>query len=266
MREEHEKEKFKGVSAKIYQIFCKAEKIMALNSPMMQLVVYITMILVYWLGARIIILSGGVALSTGELVTLISCAMQILTALMMLSAVLVLITIAQSSAERIVEVLDEKIDINNPENPVMQVKNGQIEFNDIDFSYARDEDKLNLKDINLFIPSGSTVGIIGGTGSSKSTLVQLLPYLYDVTSGQIKIGDVDIRDYDISTLRDSVAMVLQKNILFSGTIMENLRWGNENATDAQVIHAATLAQADNFVELFPNQYETHIDQGGVNVS
>lgn len=266
VREEYENEKFKKVSASIYHIFCKAEGIMALNSPIMQLVVYTTMLLIYWLGARFIILSKGVDLSTGELTTLIACAMQILTALMMLSSLLVLITIAQSSGERIVEVLDEKIDITTPKIAVKSVADGSIEFDHVNFGYGEDKEENTLKDINLMIPSGSTVGIIGGTGTGKSSLVQLLPRLYDVNAGVVKVGGEDVRDYDLDTLRESVAMVLQKNVLFSGTISENLRWGNPDATDEEVIHAASLAQADEFIQQFPDKYETFIDQGGVNVS
>lgn len=264
VREDHERKKFQKVSTAIYNLFCKAEGIMALNSPVMQLVVYVTMLIIYWLGATIIVKSGSTELSTGELTTLISCAMQILTALMMLSTVLVLITIAQSSSERIVEVLDERIDIASPEKAIETVKDGSIEFDHVDLNYGKSSPIL--KDIDLRIPSGSIVGILGSTGSGKSSLVQLLPRLYDVSDGSVKIGGVDVRAYDLSALRNSVAMILQKNVLFSGTIAENLRWGNENATDEQVVHAAKLAQADEFINQFPDKYNTHIEQGGVNVS
>ncbi len=266
VREEHEKNKFQRISTMLYKMFCKAERYMALNAPLMQFVVYVCMILVFWFGARMIVLSGATELTTGELTSLIIYAMQILTSLMMLSMVLVMITIAQSSAERIVEVLDEKSNLSNPEDPNMEVFNGNIGFDHVDFGYSDNKGSLCLKDINLSIPSGKTVGIIGSTGSGKSSLVSLIPRLYDTTKGTVFVGGVDVKKYDIKTLRDNVAVVLQKNTLFSGTIKENLRWGNENATDKEMIHACKLAQADEFITGLPDGYDTYIEQGGTNVS
>ena len=266
VREEHEKKKFNKVSTDLYNKFLKAESYVSLNAPLMQFVVYTCLILVFWLGARIIVLSGGVELTTGQLTSLITYAMQIMISLMMLSMVLVIITIAQSSCERIVEVLDEKSDITNPQNPDMEVKDGSICFENVDFGYYKNKDIYALQNINLTIPSGATVGIIGGTGSGKSSLVQLIPRLYDATHGKVLVGGKDVRTYDIETLRDNVAMVLQKNVLFSGTIKENLRWGDENASDEAIIHACKLAQADEFIQTFPNKYDTYIEQGGSNVS
>ena len=266
VREEHEKKKFNKVSTDLYNKFLKAESYVSLNAPLMQFVVYTCLILVFWLGARIIVLSGGVDLTTGQLTSLITYAMQIMISLMMLSMVLVIITIAQSSCERIVEVLDEKSDITNPQNPDMEVKDGSICFENVDFGYYKNKDIYALENINLTIPSGATVGIIGGTGSGKSSLVQLIPRLYDATHGRVLVGGKDVKTYDIETLRDNVAMVLQKNVLFSGTIKENLRWGDENASDEAIIHACKLAQADEFIQTFPNKYDTYIEQGGSNVS
>lgn len=266
VREEHEKDKFQKISAKLFETFCKAERYMALNAPLMQLVVYVCMILVFWFGARMIVLSGATELTTGELTSLIIYAMQILTSLMMLSMVLVMIIIAQSSAERIVEVLDEKSSLSNPKHPVMEVTDGKICFEHVDFGYSDNKEKLCLKDIDLNISSGQTVGIIGSTGSGKSSLVSLIPRLYDVAGGNVYVGGIDVRNYDIKTLRDNVAVVLQKNTLFSGTIKENLRWGNESACDEELIHACKLAQADEFVTGLPNGYDTYIEQGGTNVS
>ena len=266
VREEHEKDKFQKISTKLFATFCKAERYMALNAPLMQFVVYVCMILVFWFGARMIVLSGATELTTGELTSLIIYAMQILTSLMMLSMVLVMITIAQSSAERIVEVLDEKSSLSNPETPAMEVRNGKICFEHVDFSHSDNKEKLCLQDINLNIASGQTVGIIGSTGSGKSSLVSLIPRLYDVTGGSVSVGGMDVRKYDITTLRDNVAVVLQKNTLFSGTIKENLRWGNESASDEELIHACKLAQADEFVTGLPDGYDTYIEQGGTNVS
>lgn len=266
VREDYERSKFQKVSSDLYQKFCKAEGYMSLNTPLMQFVVYLCMILVFWFGARLIVLTGGTSLTTGELTSLITYAMQILTSLMMLSMVLVMITIAQSSGERIIEVLDETSDLKNPEHPVMEVKDGSIQFNHADFSYYKDKNVLCLRDINLTIPSGSTVGIIGGTGTGKSSLVQLIPRLYDVTDGSVTVGGTDVRNYNLDTLRNDVAVVLQKNVLFSGTIRENLRWGNEQADDEAIIHACRLAQADEFVTAFPEGYDTYIEQGGTNVS
>ncbi len=271
IREEHEDQKFGNISKKIYQDFAKAEKMLAFNSPAMMSAINIALLAVAWIGSKAIIVSGNVpgvagGMTTGELMSLFSYAIQILMCLMMISMVFVMVIIARSSAERIVEILEEESDIQNKENPVMEVADGSIEFENVQFSYAKKADKPVLDNINLKISSGETIGIIGGTGSSKSSLVQLIPRLYDVTAGDVKVGGVDVRDYDLETLRDSVAMVLQKNVLFSGTIKENLRWGNEKATDEELIHACELAQADDFVQTFPHKYDTYIEQGGNNVS
>ena len=261
--EEKEIEKFNVVSKDIYNQFSKASKLVSLNHPLMQFTVSTIIVLVSWFGGNQIIFGG---LTTGEFTSLISYAMQILISLMILSMVLVMIMISRASAERIVELLDEESDITNKENPIFEVADGSIEFSKVNFSYVKDINKLCLKDVNLKINSGETVGIIGGTGSSKTTLVQLIPRLYDVTTGSLKVGNVDVKDYDLKTLRDNVAMVLQKNVLFSGTIKENLRWGNENATDEELENACKLAQAHDFIMSFPDKYDTHIEQGGTNVS
>ena len=263
VREDHEIEKFDTISGTIYKDFSLAEHILALNSPLMQGCVYACMILVSWLGAKQIVIGN---MSTGNLMSFFTYIMQILSSLMMLSMVFVMITMSRASAERIVEVLDEESDITNCDNPVYEVKDGSVEFTDVSFSYAKRPDKTVLDDIDLIIPSGQTVGIIGGTGSSKSSLVQLIPRLYDVTGGCVKVGGVDVRNYDLQTLRHNVAMVLQKNTLFSGTIKENLRWGNPDATDEELVHACRLAQADDFIRTFPDGYDTYIEQGGTNVS
>ena len=263
VREDHEIEKFDTISGTIYKDFSLAERILALNSPLMQGCVYACMILVSWLGAKQIVIGN---MSTGNLMSFFTYIMQILSSLMMLSMVFVMITMSRASAERIVEVLDEESDITNCDNPVYEVKDGSVEFTDVSFSYAKRPDKTVLDDIDLIIPSGQTVGIIGGTGSSKSSLVQLIPRLYDVTGGCVKVGGIDVRNYDLQTLRHNVAMVLQKNTLFSGTIKENLRWGNPDATDEEIIEACKLAQADEFVRSFPDGYDSHIEQGGTNVS
>ena len=263
VREDHEIEKFDTISGTIYKDFSLAERILALNSPLMQGCVYACMILVSWLGAKQIVIGN---MSTGNLMSFFTYIMQILSSLMMLSMVFVMITMSCASAERIVEVLDEESDITNCDNPVYEVKDGSVEFTDVSFSYAKHPDKTVLDDIDLIIPSGQTVGIIGGTGSSKSSLVQLIPRLYDVTGGCVKVGGVDVRNYDLQTLRHNVAMVLQKNTLFSGTIKENLRWGNPDATDEELVHACRLAQADDFISTFPDGYDTYIEQGGTNVS
>lgn len=263
VREDHEIEKFDTISGTIYKDFSLAERILALNSPLMQGCVYACMILVSWLGAKQIVIGN---MSTGNLMSFFTYIMQILSSLMMLSMVFVMITMSRASAERIVEVLDEESDITNCDNPVYEVKDGSVEFTDVSFSYAKRPDKTVLDDIDLIIPSGQTVGIIGGTGSSKSSLVQLIPRLYDVTGGCVKVGGVDVRNYDLQTLRHNVAMVLQKNTLFSGTIKENLRWGNLDATDEELVHACQLAQADDFIRTFPDGYNTYIEQGGANVS
>ena len=263
VREDHEIEKFDTISGTIYKDFSLAERILALNSPLMQGCVYACMILVSWLGAKQIVIGN---MSTGNLMSFFTYIMQILSSLMMLSMVFVMITMSRASAERIVEVLDEESDITNCDNPVYEVKDGSVEFTDVSFSYAKRPDKTVLDDIDLIIPSGQTVGIIGGTGSSKSSLVQLIPRLYDVTGGCVKVGGIDVRNYDLQTLRHNVAMVLQKNTLFSGTIKENLRWGNPEATDEELVHACKLAQADDFIRTFPDGYDTYIEQGGTNVS
>lgn len=261
--EEKEIEKFNETSEKIYKEFSKAERIVALNNPLMQFTVATIIVLISWFGGKEIVLGN---LTTGEFTSLISYTIQILMSLMMLSMVLVTIMISRASGERIVELMDEKSDLVSKKNAIKDVKDGSIEFDNVNFSYVNDENKLCLKDINLSIKSGQTIGIIGGTGSSKSTIVQLIPRLYDVTSGSVKVGGIDVRDYDIKSLRDQVSMVLQKNELFSGTIKENLRWGNENATDEEMVQACKLAQADEFIRDFQDGYDTFIEQGGTNVS
>ena len=263
VREDHETEKFKGVSGLLYRQFSKAQKTMAGVMPLMQFCMYACMLLISWFGARLIV--GG-TMTTGELTSLFSYAMQILMSLMMVAMVFVMITMSRASAERIVELLEEKSDLHNPEHPVTEVKNGDIDFDDVNFSYKGDEHKLALRDVNLHIKAGQTIGILGGTGSAKSTLVQLIPRLYDVTTGSVKVGGVDVRDYDIEALREQVAMVLQKNVLFSGTIKENLRWGDEHASDEELERVCRLAQADEFIEQMPDKYDTYIEQGGTNVS
>lgn len=263
VREDFEKEKFKEISTDIYNDFSKAEKTIAFNMPLMQLCMYGCMLMISWFGARLIVSSE---MTTGELMSLITYAMQILMSLMMLSMVFVMIIISRASAERIVEILDEESDLCNGENPVYKVEDGSISFEDVNFSYAKNKNKLCLKNVNIDIKSGETIGIIGGTGSSKTSLVQLIPRLYDATEGVVKVGGRDVRDYDIETLRNEVAMVLQKNELFSGTIKDNLRWGNETASDEELVRVCRLAQADEFIMTFPDKYDTHIEQGGSNVS
>ena len=268
-REDLEISKFKKISQDIYKGFAKAEQMLALNSPLMQICMYTCMILTSWIGAKAIVASGNNAalgLTTGDLTALITYSIQILSSLMMLSMVFAMITIASSSAGRIAEILQEKTDIANPENPVMHVADGEINYNNVEFVYASKADKKVLSNINLHIASGETLGIIGGTGSSKSSLVQLIPRLYDVTSGSLTLGGVDVRKYDLDTLRNAVAMVLQKNELFSGTIAENLRWGDEKATDEEIKEACRLACADEFINAMPKGYESYIEQGGTNVS
>lgn len=269
VREDYETEKFCSVSKEIYQDFSKAEKILAFNAPLMQFCAYGCMLLISWLGAKLIVASGNnpaVGMTTGDLTSMFSYTMQILMSLMMFSMVFVMITISYASMERAEEILDEKSDLHNPENPVYEVKDGSIEFDHVNFAYGKNADKLCLDNVNLKIPSGATVGIIGGTGSSKSTLVQLIPRLYDATEGAVKVGGRDVREYDIESLREEVAMVLQKNVLFSGTIKDNLRWGKEDATDEEMRHVCQLAQADEFIQTFPDGYDTYIEQGGTNVS
>ncbi len=263
VREEHEKEKFATISQHIYKDFTKAEKILAFNSPMMQLSMYTCILFISWFGARLIVHGD---LTTGQLMSIFTYSMQILMSLMMMSMVFVMITISRASAERVTEVLNEKPDLSNCENPVYQVGNGAVTFEGVDFSYSADPGKLCLKGIDLDIKAGETVGIIGGTGSSKTSLVQLIPRLYDVTAGTVKVGGIDVRNYDITALRNEVAMVLQKNVLFSGTIKENLRWGNEEATDEELIRVCKLAQADDFIQSFPEGDDTYMEQGGTNVS
>lgn len=269
VREDFEDKKFGQISNSIYQDFSKAEKTIAFNMPLMQFCMYGCMLLVSWFGARAIVASGGNpanGLSTGELMSLISYAMQILTSLMVLSMVFVMIIMSRASAERIIELMDEESDLKNPVSPIMRVPDGSIAFESVSFSYSKSANKPVLQNINLSIKSGETVGIIGGTGSSKTSLVQLIPRLYDVSGGCVKVGGLDVRDYDIEVLRNQVAVVLQKNELFSGTIRENLLWGNENASEEEMLRASKLAQADNFVKTFPNGYDTYIEQGGTNVS
>ena len=268
-QEEHEIKKFKGISQSIYEGYAAGERLLAFNSPIMQFFMYACMILISWIGAKAIVASGNNAalgMTTGDLTALFSYATQILMALMMLSMVFAMIIISIASARRIAEVLEEKTDIDDPDDPVMTVRDGSICFEQVSFAYSTKSDKKVLDDINLSIESGQTVGIIGSTGSSKSSLVQLIPRLYDVSSGQLLLGGVDVRKYDLDVLRNAVAMVLQKNELFSGTIKENLRWGNENATDEEIEEACRLACADEFIQSFPDKYDTYIEQGGTNVS
>ena len=263
VREEHEKEKFSKISENIYQDFSKAEKRLAFNMPLMQFCMYACMILVCWFGARMIVSS---TLTTGELMSLMTYATQILGSLMMLSMVFVMITISRASAERIVEILDEESDITSPANAKTTVPSGSVDFDHVSFSYSKRRDKCCLTDIDLHIPAGMTVGILGGTGSAKSSLVQLIPRLYDATEGSVRVGGIDVREYDVEALREEVAMVLQKNVLFSGTIKENLRWGNPDATDEEMERVCRLAHADEFIQTFPDGYDTYIEQGGSNVS
>ena len=265
VRESFEEKKFKEVNDEVYENFKKAEKIVAFNGPVMQFTIYTCILLISWIGTQLIV--GG-EMGTGQLSSIITYAWQILASLMMLSFVFVMIIMAQSSAERIIEVIDEEPTIKDKENPVTEVKDGSIKFENVSFQYNDEEkdDKFALENINLDIKAGETIGVIGGTGSSKSTLVQLIPRLYDVTKGSIKVGGVDVKDYEIHALRDAVAMVLQKNVLFSGTIAENLRWGNKEADQEELEEACKLAQADGFIKEFPSKYETVLDQGGTNVS
>ena len=268
-QEDHEIKKFKGISQSIYEGYAAGERLLAFNSPIMQFFMYACMILISWIGAKAIVASGNNAalgMTTGDLTALFSYATQILMALMMLSMVFAMIIISLASARRIAKVLEEKTDIDDPADPVMTVRDGSVCFEQVSFAYSTKSDKKVLNDINLSIASGQTVGIIGSTGSSKSSLVQLIPRLYDVSSGQLLLGGVDVRKYDLDVLRNAVAMVLQKNELFSGTIKENLRWGNENATDEEIEEACRLACADEFIQSFPDKYDTYIEQGSANVS
>ena len=263
VREEYETEKFKRASSGIYDIFCKAEKVVSWNSPVMNLTVYTCILAISWLGAHMIIQDS---LTTGQLMSMLTYCMNILMNLMMLSMIFVMMTMSAASAKRICEVLEEKADLTNPENPVSQVKDGSISFENVCFSYKKDADEPVLKNINLEIASGQTIGIIGGTGSAKSSLVNLISRLYDVTSGSLKVGGVDVREYDCEALRNQVSVVLQNNVLFSGTILENLRWGDKNATEEECRRACEMACADEFIQKMPEKYETFIEQGGTNVS
>ena len=269
VREDKETEKFTDVSTDIYNDFSKAEKLMAINNPLMQLTIYTCIITISFLGAKMVVSSGNNAangLTTGELTAMFTYTGQILSSLMMLSMVFVMLTMSRAPMKRTCEILTEEPDLWNPENPVMEVKDGSIDFEDVSFRYSKTAKRRALGDIDVHIESGMTVGILGGTGSGKSTLVQLIPRLYDVSAGVLKVGGVNVKDYDIRTLRNAVSMVLQKNELFSGTIKENLRWGNPDATDEEMIHACKLACAHEFIETFPDGYDTYIEQGGKNVS
>lgn len=268
VRENREKEKFNETSGKIYSDFVSAEKLLAFNNPVMMFSAYASMLLISWFGAKMIVNANGAVggMTTGDLFTMMTYSIQILMNLMMLSMIFVMLTMSRASGERICEVLSEESSIKNCDEPIYDIKDGSIEFDNVGFSYAGREDKLCLSGVNLKINSGETVGIIGSTGSSKSTFVQLIARLYDVTTGQLKVGGVDVRNYDIDSLRNEVAMVLQKNVLFSGTIKENLLWGNENADDEELIYACRLAQADSFIKELPDGYDTYIEQGGTNVS
>ncbi len=263
VREEHEVKKFSDISDRIYKDFSKAEKTVAFNMPIMQVCIYTCIIIISWISARQIVFG---TMTTGQLISMMTYVFQILMSLMFISMIMVMVVLSRASAERIAEVLNEKLDLKNCDDPIKEVKDGSILFENVSFSYSKKEDNLCLKNINLSIKSGETIGIIGGTGSSKSSLVQLIPRLYDVTKGSIKVGGEDVRSYDIETIRDSVAMVLQKNVLFSGTIKENLRWGDPDASDDDIKRVCRLAQADDFIERMPDKYDTYIEQGGTNVS
>ncbi len=265
-REKYETQKFTAAAEDIRKDFTKAERIVALNGPIMQICMYFNMIFVLIVGSKLTISSMGSTIDVGQISAMLTYGMQILMSLMMLSMIYVMLTMSMESMKRICEVLDEEPTLHNPANPIFEVVDGSIDFENVNFKYSKKAQKNALSDIDLHIKSGMTVGIIGGTGSAKSSLVQLIPRLYDVTEGSVKVGGVDVREYDIKTLRDSVAMVLQKNQLFSGTIKDNLRWGNENATDEEMIEACRLAQADEFIKSFPDGYDTYIEQGGTNVS
>ena len=266
VREKYEMKKFDKASEEVRQDFTRVEKILAFNNPIMMFCIYLAMLLVSYFGARIIIGSGATELTTGQLSSLISYGVQILSAMMMLSMVFVMTIMATESANRIVEVLNHESSLTSPENGIKEVKDGSIVFDNVSFKYSHKSKKNALSDINLVIPSGTTVGIIGGTGSSKTSLIQLISRLYDVEEGSVSVGGRDVREYDLESLRDEVAVVLQKNVLFSGTIKENLRWGKKDATDEEILHVCKLAQADEFVQQFPKKYDTYIEQGGTNVS
>ena len=269
VRENRETDKFTSVSESIYKDFCKAEQTLAFNNPLMQFSVYTCILVISYAGAAMVVASGNNAnlgLTTGQLTSMFTFTIQILSSLMMLSMVFVMVTMSRAPMRRTTEILMEQPELSNHENPVETVKDGSVDFENVSFRYSKTADRAALENINLHIASGMTVGILGGTGSSKSTLVQLIPRLYDVTEGSIRVGGVDVRDYDVKALRDAVSMVLQKNVLFSGTIRENLRWGNPNATDEEITHACQIACADEFICSFPDGYDTHIEQGGTNVS
>lgn len=266
VREEYEKKKFNAAAEDVCKDFTKAERIMALNSPMMQFCVYAGMAFVLSFGSYLVITSRGAEVAVGQMSAILTYSFQILMSLMMLSFVFVMITMSMESAERIVEVLSEKSSLTSPENAVTEVKDGSIDFDGVSFKYSKDAERMALEKVDLHIKSGELIGVLGGTGSSKSTLVQLIPRLYDVTEGCVKVGGIDVRDYDLEILRNNVAVVLQKNVLFSGTIKDNLRWGNPDATDEEMLEACKLAQADEFIQQFPDKYDTWIEQGGSNVS
>lgn len=266
VREDYEKEKFRIASDDVCDNFTRAEKLMALASPLVQMAIYVVMLLICYIGSKLIITSGATELTVGGLSSVMTYGMQVLMSLMMFTMIFVMVSMSAASANRIVEVLDEVSTIQNPENPVMQVTNGNVSFENVSFAYSSQADRKTLENINLEIKSGETVGIIGATGSSKTSLIQLISRLYDVTEGSVKVGGVDVRDYDVTTLRDAVSVVLQKNVLFSGTVKENLRWGNKNATDEEIKHACELAQADEFISAMPDGYDTFIERGGTNVS
>lgn len=266
VREDFEKKKFNEAAEDVCGDFTRAEKILALNNPMMQFCLYVVMIFVLTFGSYLVVNFGGNIIQVGQLSSLLTYSFQILMSLMMLSMIFVMVTISIESCERIVAVLEEKRTISNPENPIYEVNDGSIDFNNVSFKYSKRADRYALENINLHIKSGQTIGILGGTGSSKTSLVNLISRLYDVTEGEVKVAGVDVRDYDLVTLRDAVSVVLQKNVLFSGSIKENLRWGNKDATDEEIEEACHLACADEFIEQFPDKYDTHIEQGGTNVS
>ena len=269
VREDRETDKFTTVSGEIYKDFCKAERTLAFNNPLMQLAVYTCILVISYLGATMVVQSGNdisVGLTTGQLTSMFTYTIQILSSLMMLSMVFVMMTMARAPLRRTTEILEETPDLDNPKVPVTAVPDGSIDFDNVSFRYSKTADRDALSNIDLHIRSGMTVGILGSTGSSKSTLVQLIPRLYDATSGTVRVGGINVRDYDITTLRNAVSMVLQKNVLFSGTIKDNLRWGDPEATDEELIHACRLACADEFIQTFPDGYDTHVEQGGTNVS
>ena len=266
VREDFEMKKFNTAAEDVCNDFTRAEKILALNNPMMQFCIYVVMIFVMTFGSFLVVNFGGAIIQVGQLSSLLTYSFQILMSLMMLSMVFVMVTISMESCERIVAVLEEKRTISNPKNPIYEVKDGSIDFNNVSFKYSKRADRYALANINLHIKSGQTIGILGGTGSSKTSLVNLISRLYDVTEGEVKVAGVNVKDYDLVTLRDAVSVVLQKNVLFSGSIKENLRWGNKDATDEEIVEACHLACADEFIEQFPDKYDTHIEQGGTNVS